>query len=321
MIVWGYKMKHIILLLYFLSYTSGIGAMTLAGFYYMKVKIDPIKLIIFGDLFFTLSLFFDTLNYYTDIFMQGFPVWLQLLKMLGLIISNMGMIYFFTIYVCAVTDIKVTRRMKMMYFFVSFTLMILGLSILFFLYNRNVITRYTAIQTGFFLSNIFTAVGSICIIILIIKKWHKIGQTLKKFCIIVVLIISILTPVSVLTNLIQYKFHINFPVAFSPIGYFSLNLTGIIFASKNFRINTLAELTTKDSIISKATDYSKFISEFSLTSREVEIIKLVIEGLSNQEIGKKLFISSNTVRNHIYSIYKKMDIKSRYELISLVSKK
>lgn len=48
-------------------------------------------------------------------------------------------------------------------------------------------------------------------------------------------------------------------------------------------------------------------------------MELIADGLSNQDIAEKLFISVNTARNHIYNIYRKMGIKNRYELINLVT--
>jgi Response regulator containing a CheY-like receiver domain and an HTH DNA-binding domain len=56
-----------------------------------------------------------------------------------------------------------------------------------------------------------------------------------------------------------------------------------------------------------------------LTNREKEIVDYIILGLSNKEIGEKLFISPNTVKNHVYNIYKKVNIKNKVELINLVN--
>ncbi|MGA8264234.1 MAG: AAA family ATPase [Ignavibacteriaceae bacterium] len=50
-----------------------------------------------------------------------------------------------------------------------------------------------------------------------------------------------------------------------------------------------------------------------LTSRQLEVLSLVGEGLSNIEIGKKLFISQKTVDHHISAILSKLNIHSRYE--------
>lgn len=53
-----------------------------------------------------------------------------------------------------------------------------------------------------------------------------------------------------------------------------------------------------------------------LTKRELEILKWVGEGLSNQEIGKKLFISAGTVKAHTASIFRKLDANNRAEAVS-----
>lgn len=53
----------------------------------------------------------------------------------------------------------------------------------------------------------------------------------------------------------------------------------------------------------------------SLTEREREVIELIGEGLKNQEIAERLFISSSTVRHHLTSIYDKLGVSDRLELV------
>lgn len=48
-----------------------------------------------------------------------------------------------------------------------------------------------------------------------------------------------------------------------------------------------------------------------LTKRELEVLKLLSVGLYNKEIGEKLDISERTVKNHISSIFKKIDVTDR----------
>jgi DNA-binding CsgD family transcriptional regulator len=48
-----------------------------------------------------------------------------------------------------------------------------------------------------------------------------------------------------------------------------------------------------------------------LTRREVEVLRLVAEGHYNAQIAERLFLSPNTVRAHLYSIYGKLDVTSR----------
>jgi LuxR family maltose regulon positive regulatory protein len=51
-----------------------------------------------------------------------------------------------------------------------------------------------------------------------------------------------------------------------------------------------------------------------LTEREYEIAMLAADGLRNNEIAKTLFVSENTVRAHLRSIYAKLDIDRRAKL-------
>jgi two-component system nitrate/nitrite response regulator NarL len=53
----------------------------------------------------------------------------------------------------------------------------------------------------------------------------------------------------------------------------------------------------------------------SLTVREREVITLVGEGLKNKQIGERLFISETTVTHHLSSIFSKLEVSDRLELI------
>lgn len=69
--------------------------------------------------------------------------------------------------------------------------------------------------------------------------------------------------------------------------------------------------------LSKA-DLSALEDRFGISPREREIVSLVITGCSNREIVGKLFISEETVKKHIYNIYKKMGVRSRVQLVNAV---
>ncbi len=53
----------------------------------------------------------------------------------------------------------------------------------------------------------------------------------------------------------------------------------------------------------------------SLSHREKELLKYLLEGLNNRQIAEKLFITEQTVKNHLYTIYTKMDVRSRSQAI------
>lgn len=52
-----------------------------------------------------------------------------------------------------------------------------------------------------------------------------------------------------------------------------------------------------------------------LTERELEVLRLVATGLNNREVAKQLFISENTVKNHVRNILEKLQLHSRMEAV------
>jgi DNA-binding NarL/FixJ family response regulator len=48
-----------------------------------------------------------------------------------------------------------------------------------------------------------------------------------------------------------------------------------------------------------------------LTAREVDVLRLISDGLGNQAIGERLFISEHTVHRHVANILGKLDVSSR----------
>ena len=50
---------------------------------------------------------------------------------------------------------------------------------------------------------------------------------------------------------------------------------------------------------------------FGLSAREVEVLRLVAEGLTDAQVAERLFVSLPTVRTHLRSIYAKLDVPSR----------
>ena len=59
----------------------------------------------------------------------------------------------------------------------------------------------------------------------------------------------------------------------------------------------------------------KDISSFGLTDREIELIRLVSQGLNNKEISEALFLSEGTVKNNISTILSKLALRDRTQLV------
>jgi DNA-binding NarL/FixJ family response regulator len=73
-------------------------------------------------------------------------------------------------------------------------------------------------------------------------------------------------------------------------------------------------LTEFASMIKKADDRPQLPTP-RLTDREMEVLRLVAKGMNNRDIAKQLFISENTVKNHIRNILEKLQLHSRMEAV------
>lgn len=89
--------------------------------------------------------------------------------------------------------------------------------------------------------------------------------------------------------------------------YFSWNIITIYYAAKYFFRPVSGASFTISEI---------FMQQYNITNREREIIDLIVKGHSNTEIGKKLYISPKTVRNHVYNIYQKIGVTNRFAFVS-----
>jgi LuxR family transcriptional regulator of csgAB operon len=73
------------------------------------------------------------------------------------------------------------------------------------------------------------------------------------------------------------------------------------------------EILTKCVMENRSKNTSHNRDESVLTSREIEILAMIATGSKNEEIAEKLFISPNTVKTHIYNIFKKINVPNRLQ--------
>lgn len=58
-----------------------------------------------------------------------------------------------------------------------------------------------------------------------------------------------------------------------------------------------------------------FCKEYGLNQKECEIIELIAEGLSNKEIGEKLYLSEGTIKNYVSNILSKLNLRDRTQIV------
>jgi LuxR family maltose regulon positive regulatory protein len=96
---------------------------------------------------------------------------------------------------------------------------------------------------------------------------------------------------------------------------------------QNIRIDfieqILSELTLKHELLAVESKMAKEkinqqrgFQPVTLTSREMDILGCVAQGLRNQEIAEKLHNSEETIKKHIYNMFQKMQVRNRLSLVS-----
>jgi DNA-binding NarL/FixJ family response regulator len=76
-----------------------------------------------------------------------------------------------------------------------------------------------------------------------------------------------------------------------------------------------SKLLTEFNSLAKRAEEKQQVPVPRLTERELEVLKLVAQGMSNREIAEQLFISENTVKNHVRNILEKLHLHSRMEAV------
>jgi DNA-binding CsgD family transcriptional regulator len=79
-------------------------------------------------------------------------------------------------------------------------------------------------------------------------------------------------------------------------------------------VSLVEEFESKDD--SNKDENSRFlenIAQFGLTEREIDVLKLITQGLKNDEIADQLFISVSTIKTHTRNIFSKLDVRNRCE--------
>lgn len=93
---------------------------------------------------------------------------------------------------------------------------------------------------------------------------------------------------------------------------FSLNIFPWLWTKQVF----LPEIGKRSASLADPSGLEIICNERRISKREREVLLLVLAGKSNREIEEALFISYHTVKNHIYNLYQKLEVKNRYQLIN-----
>jgi len=100
-------------------------------------------------------------------------------------------------------------------------------------------------------------------------------------------------------------------------------LLGIWLALKLTKPKVETVVVEKPVYISNLSDFSPNqheLTRLNLSRRELEVLELMAEGLSNQEISARLFVSLNTIKTHSSNLFDKMEVKRRTQAVEMAKR-
>lgn len=325
----GMFMKHLFIFIYFLSFLSSGGAIILNVALYYKDKHKVFK---------------ESLIYNTGLFFLVFSVFLSEYVINFLYIPKPPWFLDTFKNICTITYILIIFRMCFIinkkemgkkYFkfsvFLFFYYIILWQIIHLFKENYSLyykILFFITLASEYILINVFPLA---CFAIML-KKINKVKKLVYRkyisFVAIISILMFILIPVYKIFTTVNNNFH--FIVGDILACYLIIHMAALIyFGIKYFFVENIEELEklenkiemtifeNKNEIEIETPVKIKVLEDYNLSPREKEIIEELKLGLSNTEIAEKLFITENTVKKHIYNVYAKVEVNSRYKLLNI----
>lgn len=95
--------------------------------------------------------------------------------------------------------------------------------------------------------------------------------------------------------------------------YMSQKIEGIL----QQRMNEFQVYEQEKSKVVKKEQLVEFCEYYGLTERETEILRLILEGKTNQELSRELYITVGTVKAHVHSIFGKLEVTRRSQLMTM----
>jgi DNA-binding CsgD family transcriptional regulator len=309
-------MKHLHIILLILNLVVGFGIILFVFRNYKKYHQRLLLNLFYYCLSFNLLVFVD-LNYtYTliNIFDNQFfdiPNLVSMVLFWLVFFAEFGIVYFLYTVITSLKRKKISTRVKhlLIAWFSTFSLLsIIGITDYLRTSNENLL--YLVHEVWIF-SMIIIIIFNLINLLVYSKRNDELEQKLEIQAFGAIFLIAYTG--FTISHLDFYILHLGI-VEFDTLILLIINLCPAVWLHYYY-LKYQAKITGKgESFVF----WRNFIEEYGLTDREEQIIELIMDGKSNQEIEDTLYISVHTVKNHIYNIYQKTGVNSRTQLLHLI---
>lgn len=285
-------MEHLHFLFYMLCLLGGLLSIAILVFAYIQKKNRLIRNYVFLLLSFSALLFSHTLGTYTFINLSVQQATYRGIRNAISIFSGTSVLFFQPYFFFGLFNIPFTKRI---YLFFILLCLVYIIAYYFFVPISNIILFSVVIY---------------CIILSIVKV-NEMGisdkkQILKKYLIVSAVFIPLIIFDAFLPVFPEIEQHLPFGIMSFPAYYLTIGIMNIVYTFKYYNK------------INSSSPKAMNLDQYGVTKRECEVIQLLIEGRSYEDISNTLTISLSSVKTHVSNIYKKLEIKNKIELINIV---
>lgn len=299
-------MEHFIVLYNFLALTIGIVFLCFAFYIHQKESDSRIKSFIYFYSTFSIIAVIELLAVYikTNCFPDEVKLY-AIVRYLGNPVGLLLLFFSFPYFIHTLVSAKNTKIKNTIFGVTAIILLIVNYSIS--LFSEFEATNYLRILSKDF---IFIAMILYCFIQTFMYFNKLTDKKEKRFFLRFVVLFGLFIPGIVLdTFLTSFPTFKAFPVIYV--------VTGFLFIKYLYSNTEVNRDLSQFKLIE--IPFSRLENQFGLTFREIEIIKFVADGLTNNKIAEELFISVNTVKSHLRNSYQKLEVTNRIELINLLN--
>lgn len=298
-------MKHLILAYSFVSYSSGLLSLIVLIIAFLKVRLRKLLFLLLFILMETFQLLY--LGYYQYLYINNIPVLFHDYHFVFIYSLISFTIIILPMLVNELCDISLRRPINY-----SFGVMFLiGLACIMTPYLKGYLSAGVSIYffARFKVYLIFSLGAALYGFLTLIINIKKVKDTKDRILFLNLAFIILVTAFQLVSPVFK-AFPESVLVFATCYLYFNILLVKYSFDKffQSFRL--------KHSDLLK-----KFFTEQKITEREKEIMVMMALGLSNKDIGARLFITEATVKTHIKNIYKKLNIRNRIQLFNLLKEK
>ncbi len=309
------KMKHIIILIHIVTLSVGFGAMLLFFIIYIKNKTELLRRYMVFLLLFTIYLIINFFNVYNLTVINNPGPGIYIITNTFYFIWFVFFIYQIPLFIHELIGVRMSKPEN--YLFLGMSVLTIILLVLPFAVKAG--GREILDMMRFELKFVCYAMFLIAFLNTILLIWvyrrriqHEINRKILK----TILLICLIFLPAFIADLFVEKFRmtlqvLNYGIDFEIIFYLVWNVISIVYI--------IQYLITKITVVPSVRLSEDFVRKYSISAKEKEIISLIVKGYNNKLIADCLFISSQTVKNHIYNIYQKASVNSRAELVSLLN--